>query len=261
MLSNNRFFDVPRTSRITSEGPVDLPILYHDVTNVIALLDASLLGVRTVLEGTGLEPAMVVGDRAIVGLSFYEYRRTSVGVYNEVGTAIFVVRRGEPRPRYGWADLFVAPRRRRIAAYVLDLPVTTAAACAAGREIWGYPKFITPIPFRAEGRDIDAAVEDPEGHGRIVGISGQLGRGLPAPSLDLMTYTFLDGVLIRTHVDVRGHVTLHAPGTTRITVGDSPHRMAENLRTLGLDGARPRLVMKTDRFQSLLHEGSPATRG
>jgi hypothetical protein len=252
----DRFFEVPRSARATTEGPVDLPILYQDVTCVMAVFDAPLEGARALLEGTGLVPAVVLGDRTAALMAFYEYRRSTVGVYNEVGTGLFVVRRGEPLPRLGWADLLVQPRRRTIAVYVLDLPVTTAAANAAGREIWGYPKFVTRIPFHARGRDLDIAVEDPSGSGTIVALAGRLGPGLPGPSLDLMTYTFLDGALVRTHVDVRGPVTIHPAGSAQLAVGASSHRMAENLRALGLGSARPRLVTRTDRFQSILHEGT-----
>jgi hypothetical protein len=44
-----------------------------------------------------------------------------------------------------------------------------------------------------------------------------------------------------------------------LEVGASRHRMADNLRALGLSNARPRLVMATERFQSLLHPGSRVT--
>jgi hypothetical protein len=252
----DRFFDVPRIRRATSAGPVDLPILYRDVTNVIALFEAPLPGVEAVLAGTGLEAAMVVGDRAVVGLSCYEYRDTTVGVYNEVGTAIFVVRLGERRPRFGWADLYASPLHRTIAAYVVDLPVTTKEADAAGREIWGYPKFVTRIPFRAEGPEIACSVEDPEiAGGRILSFAGRLGPGLPAPPFDLVTYSFLEGGLVRTPIDVRGPVTAHLPGSVRLELGGSTHRMAANLRRLGLVSAKPRVVIRTDRFQSILHGG------
>jgi hypothetical protein len=176
-------------------------------------------------------------------------------VYNEVGTAIFALRPGE-RPRLGWADLLMPPRRRTIGAYVVDLPVTTRAANAAGRELWGYPKFVTQIPFRLHGREFECAVLDPEQDAPIVSLGGRMGPGLPAPPLSLMTYTQLDGALLRTHVDVRGRITVHAPGSLRLHLGPSQHRMAENLRLLELDGARPRVVMRTERFQSKLWPGS-----
>lgn len=252
----DHFFDVPRTTRTTSAGPVELPILYYDVRNVVALFAARIERVREALAGTGLEPAAAGRRHAIVGLSFYEYRRTSVGVYNEVGTAIFCVRAGEPSTPLAFADLLRGPRRRHVGTYVLDLPVTTSLANAAGREIWGYPKFVTPISFRLTGRELDTAVHDPSGTGDICRLAGRLGRGIPAPPLSLMTYTHLDGALIRTHVDVRGRVMLRAAGSLTLRVGPSTHIMAEHLRGLGLDGARPFLAMVTDRFQSLLHEGA-----
>lgn len=253
----DRFFQVPRTVQRTSEGLVDLPILYYDVSNVVALFEADLEGVREVLRGTGLVPGIVSRGRAMVGLSFYEYRRTSVGTYNEVGTAIFAVPAGERPPRLRLAEMMRPLRRRKLGAYVVDLPVTTAAANAAGREIWGYPKFITEIPFELRGRSFRCAVMDPDVPDQaICEIAGSMGAGVPAPPMSLLTYTQLEGQLIRTPIDVRGAVMARGPGELTLRVGPSEHRMARNLHTLGLDGAKPTVVMSTDRFQSKLHPGS-----
>ncbi len=251
---DDRFFRVPRIPRQTSEGVVELPILYYEVSNLVAVFDAPLEATAKLLEGTGLVP-VAFGHRAGIALSFYDYRETSVGRYNEVGTAILAVRRADPRPRLGWADLLLPPRRRTIGAYVLDLPVTTKAANAAGRELWGYPKFVTDIPLLLAGRDFECSVMDPAGRDAILRLHGHMGPGLPAPPLSLMTYTLLDGALVRTHVDVRGMVTACSPGDLRLAVGPSAHPMAEHLRALDLDGARPWAVLRTDRFQSKLHAG------
>ena len=88
LFATDRFFDVPRTTRRTSEGPVELPILYHDASNVIVLFAARLGRLRDALAGTGLAPVSAGPLHGVVGLSFYEYRRTTVGVYDEVGTAV-----------------------------------------------------------------------------------------------------------------------------------------------------------------------------
>ncbi|MFU8805859.1 MAG: acetoacetate decarboxylase family protein [Bradymonadaceae bacterium] len=259
MMTNARdhaFFDVPRMPYRTSLGVVDLPILYYDVTNVVALFEASRAGVDELLEGTGLCAGLVQGDTATVGLSFYEYRDSSVGSYNEVGTALLAVREGQRRPMLKIAELLRSPRRRTLGAYVVDLPVTTELACAGGREIYGYPKFVTDISFLRRGRDFRSAVLDPDGDAAICELAGKMGMGVPSPPLSLMTYTLLDGALLRTHVDVRGRSWTHAPGSMQLDVGPSDHPMARNLRTLGLDGARPTVVMATDRFQSLLHAGT-----
>ncbi len=250
------FFDVPRTTRATSEGPVELPILYRNVRSVVALFTVPKQRASELLVGTGLKPAPLGLGRAVVALALYEYLDTSVGVYNEVGTAIFALRENETATPLAFLDLLRPPTARRLGMYVVDLPVTTAAANAAGREIWGYPKFITAIPFQLTGHKFDSAVLDPTGDSEIFRISGTFGAGISAQPLSLMTYTRKDGALIRTHVDVRGPVQLCAPGSLTLRVGASKHGMATRLRSLGLDGARPRVVMVTDKFQSLLHEGT-----
>lgn len=261
LTDRQKFFRVPRTPHATSEGSVELPILYYDVTNVVALFLADRAGASELLADAGLDVALARGDRALVGVSFYEYRHTTVGVYNEVGVAIFAVPRGQRPTRLGAAELYVPPSWRKVGAYVVDLPVTTAAACAAGRELWGYPKFITDIPFERNGRHIDTAVIDPDDGETICEFTGTMGRGVPAPAMSLMTYSRKDDALCRTHVDVRGAVEARGPGTTRLKVGASSHRMANNLRRLGLGSAQPALVMVTDRFQSRLNAGRAVPEG
>jgi hypothetical protein len=256
-MTADPFFAVPRATRVTSQGPVELPILYHDATNVVALFAVDAARARQLLDGTGLAPLPLARGRALAAVSFYEYRDTTVGAYNEVGVALFVLPDGEPASPWRWTDLLRAPSSRRLGAWVVDLPVTTAVADAAGRELWGYPKFVTRIPFEHAGRTIDGRVLDPSGS-TICTLAGRAGLGVPAPPLSLMTYTRLDGRLLRTHIDVRGRVTLHRSGTVRFTVGESHHPMAERLRRLGLGAARPLVLWTTSRFQSKLHAGTAA---
>jgi Acetoacetate decarboxylase (ADC) len=251
-----RFFRVLRTSHATSAGPVDLPILYFDTTMVGAFFDAPLAGAEALLAGTGLVPAPLRKDRATWALVFFDYRDTSVGAYHEVGLAIFVLREGERRPAFGLLDMLRSPRTRSIGSYVVDLPVSTEIANAAGRELWGYPKFVTDLPFRLRGRHFEGVVRDPEGKTEIVRLEGELGRGLPAPPFSLMTYTRLRGELLRTPIDVRGTTHVHQPGSVQIEIGSSTHPMAERLQQLCSSGTQPSFVAVTDQFQSKLHAGT-----
>ncbi len=255
MNAHGRFFNVPRTRRRTSEGVVELPILYYDASNVMALFSVERAAATRLLAGTGLEPVMARG-KALAGMSFFEYRDSSVGAYNEVATAVFAKPRGS---RESFAASLVIPARwRSCGAYVVDLPVTTRAANAAGREIWGYPKFVTSISFSLRKRRVESSVLDPEGN-TIVTVAGTMGRSIPAPPLDLVTYTLHEGVIVKTCVDVRGLTELHAPGDVQLRVGNSRHGMAENLNELGLDHAKPFALISNDRFRSRLHEGSLLT--
>jgi len=249
------FFNVAKTVAKTSEGDVDLPILYFDTTNLIAFFLCEQKRVRQILSGTGYQPALNIGNKSVIGISLYEYRKTSVGVYNEVGLAVPVIREQDKAPLSKLVDLFSDLEKRKVGFYVVDLPVTTKEANAAGREIWGYPKFITEIPFSLKGRNFTCTVKNPDSDGVIMTLSGQIGLGVTTPPMDIVTYTKLDGRDIRTTVNVRGKVKLSLAGSLQLSVGDSPHPMAEHMRLLGLNGKKPIAVQYTDKFQSRLNEG------
>ena len=143
------FLDVPTQETQTSLGPVKLPILYSDGASLLAFfwVDAGKAALQ--LEGTGLEPARLPGGRALHGLAFYDYRETAVGPYHEVGSALEVQPVGQAA---SMVDLFRAPAGRRLGFRILDLPVSTPIADVAGRELWGYPKFVAELPHNPTGK-------------------------------------------------------------------------------------------------------------
>jgi hypothetical protein len=254
------FFQVPRTTHATTEGPIELPILYYDVSALVAFFAADREAVEAKLDGTGLRPALTIGRRAIVGIACYEYRKTSVGPYHEVGIALPVLPEGAPAPRNLIRALYGSVDERHLGFFILDLPVTTAVANAGGRELWGYPKFVTSIPLRLDKTRFEGSVLDPDGDGVIFTLSGRLLPSLPAPPMSLVLYSHQRGNLLRATVDVRGRMHLRPGRSLRLRVGESPHPMAANLRMLGLDRAHPALVLDTHRFQSRLHAGVPIGR-
>jgi hypothetical protein len=254
---NDRFFDVPRITRTTGEGDLEFPILYYDNSALFAFMLADRSRVATLLAGTGLRPALTHGGKAIVGLAFFEYRETSIAPYNEVGLTLPVYRVGaKPAHPIDLLELFIDPRRRQLGFYIIDLPVTTSTANVVGREVWGYPKFVTEIPLSFGASRFEGSVLDPQGQ-LILTLAGDLGPGLPLPGFDLLLYSELEGRWLRTVVDVDSRFRTSLGRSLRLTVGPSKHRMADNLRALGLDGARPLLVQATDRFRSRLNLGDP----
>ena len=251
------FFQVPQTTHTTTQGPIDLPILYFDVSMLLAFFVTSRDAVEAKLSGTGLRPALTIGRRALVGLAHYEYRQTGVGSYNEVGLALPVLPEGAPTPRNPIQAFYGSVDDRHLGFHVLDLPVTTPLANAGGRELWGYPKFVAPIPFRLDRKSFESSVTDPDGNGDIFTLSGRLLPSVPAPPMSLVLYSHHQGNVLRATVNVRGRMNLRPGGGLQLRVGKSTHRMARNLRDLGLDGARPALVLDTHRFQSRLNAGAP----
>lgn len=252
------FFLVPRRGVRTSEGGVELPILYFDTSAVFAFFMVDRVRVDTLLAGSGLVPALTIGGLALAAVACFEYRDTSVGGYNEVGLSVAVSRQGETVELGGWKDLLTTlqqPEMRHVAFHILDLPVTTAAANAAGREIWGFPKFVTGIPFRLQGRELLCQVMAPETEVPVMTLSGRMGASMPAGPLSLTLLSHHEGHLCRSTVNVRGATRVALPGSVRLVVNGGGHAMADRLKALGLDNAAPLALMWTHAFQSRLNEG------
>lgn len=265
---NAVFFQVPQTRVRVSAGDVQLPILYYDASALYAFFLVEQEKIRELLLDAELEPGMRVGSKAVVGLACYQYRDTSVGVYNEVGLAVAVSRQGDPLSMGGWRDVlasFTHPEERRSGMYVLDLPVTTALANAAGREIWGFPKFVTPIEFELCDNRFSCSVKNPDTGTPLMTLAGRMGVAVPARPFSLALYSYCNQQLLRTTVNVRGKSQISLPGSVRLQVGDGDHVMVQHLNRLGLNNARPLALLWTDCFQSRLNAGvvvadAPATQ-
>lgn len=258
MTYDEPFFQVPRTTAETSQGPIELPILYGDVHVAYAFFHSPTSAVVPLLAGTGLQPVPISGARCLVGIACYRYRDTSVGPYHEVGVVVPAAPRGEGATLAGLPELLrtrTRPEERHVGFHVLHLPVTTEVANAAGRELWGYPKFVTPIDVELDTRALRCTIDDPDDDSTIMRLEGPLGVGLTVPALSLLTYSVRDDQVLRTTVDVRGGMRAHLGRGVRLDVGRSRHAMADTLLGLGLDGATPDLILTTTTFQSRLNAG------
>jgi hypothetical protein len=252
------FFDVPTTAVSTSAGDATLPIPYFDCSYYLAVFQVDAEAARQSLNGTGLEP-LVAKRKAIATLSFFKYRNTGIGPYHEVGLSLLAVPAGQQPEVQSLTDILQKPETmRRSGSFVLDLPVSTALACAAGREIWGFPKFVTELPITLSGDRFEGRILDPDGL-LIMELSGERGYGVgdELPGTDVVAFSVKDGQLLRTRVRTRYHGQVSGGGTLTVTIGNSEHRMAGNLRQLGLDQLKPKLFQTTEHFQSLLYPGEP----
>ena len=161
----------------TTEGEVQLPICYYDCSHYMALFRVDAAKAAAQLQDVPLEPVLV-SRKAVAILSFFKYRDTTLGPYHEVGLALLVTPRGQTQTLGSFTDLLQQTRSESLGSYVLDLPVTTPAAKAAGCEIWGYPKFVTQLPIELEADRFQARVLDPDGR-QIMELAGQRGHVLP----------------------------------------------------------------------------------
>ena len=231
--------DLQLQRRVLSNGAeCFLPIRYFDVQCLVATFLAAPDRASELLIGTGLQPVLQEDGRAVVDLYCIAYRKTDIGPYNEVGLTIRAQAPGDPIG----------------ANYVVDLPVTTAVANRAGREIWGYNKFVAVIDISSEGKTFSTVLRDSD-HEIIGALEGERGVSAPAPATDILTFSLDQGRLIKTLIQVLTPSLASRGDSFVFKIGTSRRPMTSNLRTLGLDGARPVLIHYTDPFQALLFPG------
>lgn len=213
--------------------------------------------VKERLNGTGLLPALKWGSRFVVAVGLVQYEECDLGSYNEVIVAIPSIPQGIKKPLSSWLDLVGSLENRKVGQHIIHIPVTSEFSRVSGYELWGYPKIVTLVEHEFQSPSLHSKVFDPVSKELIMEMKGELGFGIPSIPLSLITYSFQNNQLLKTKVKVRGRMKLRLNHGLRLTVGNSHHPMATDLRKLGLDGKRPFVVMDTDKFQSVFYEARP----
>lgn len=240
------FQDIAPRRLETSAGPCDLPILYRDGSMLVVGYRVSLAQVRSQLADIPLEPMALFG-KALVTLAIFEYRDTTIGPYNEVGLSVYAKRVGTSP-----SQLQVLRKTRTVGdvgMHVFNLPVNTENACAAGIDLWGYPKYVSEIQtsFQPERSEARLGQEFSIVHER---------RPLTfeAKGIPLITYSIHQGRFLRTIVEVEHRIRVDRGNKVQLKrLGDGP--TARTIEALGLDMMRPSFAFRTDALRTLLPTG------
>ncbi|MBK8942460.1 MAG: acetoacetate decarboxylase family protein [Polyangiaceae bacterium] len=245
-MADDFFSEIKQETVSTSAGPRELPILYRD-GSVVGLMYrvAPELVAPLIPHPDHFEPFTLLG-KAIVQLVVFEYRDTSIGPYGELALAVEVKRRGTSPSTFG--ALVNAKNQPDYGSCFLNLPVTTEGACAAGKEIWGYPKYVVSIETSFTKERIHVVQS-----GELeleVGPAGWLEtRGIP-----FVLMSVLGDKVIRTIVETNHPLSWGGAGSVQLKVtGSGP--TADNLTKLGLPGAKPAFVWRASKLQSILPRG------
>jgi hypothetical protein len=190
---------------------------------------------QRLVDPSGLEVTGPLPGRALMALAVCRYDDTDLDPYHEVAVS-FVVRRHDAPPLTSHRQRLGEFRSGEIGAYIHRLPVDQPFSCAAGRQIWGFPKWVASITIDGEagpgpGRSgVIVRLVDDGVHVLSLGLSG--GGRLRLPSQAPPSYSFADGVLRRTTWTTASEGTAGRPGGATLVLGDHP--MAAELRSLGL---------------------------
>ncbi len=257
------FFDVPRTYYTTSYTRTQVPMFFYKMAARIINYFIDYDRVAPKLHGTGLKPCRFFKAKAMVSLIFFNYQQVTIGGYDEVVISIMVHPEAFRTPSHPLSTILFVKKGdwwKNMGAYVLEMPVTIPAARAAGREIWGFPKFLTEIPYNLSGKCFEFGVKDPDTNESIVAVKGEMGTGFSAAAFDFVSFNNYENSIFRIVTKVNGKMKNCLCKRVEVKTGPSQHRMAENIRDLGLETAAPFAIMSSDNLQTSLNPGKPVTQ-
>ncbi|MEV4290840.1 hypothetical protein AB0K40_35470 [Nonomuraea bangladeshensis] len=244
------FLTVPTRAVDGPEGGVELPIRCRDGDALTAYFAAHPAVAAGLLEGAGLGPALRVAGRALVAVHAATNRHTTAGGYAELQVGVVVP--GPFRRSPAGFDLLRAADLRRSGSFLVGSAVDTPVVHALGSRLWGGETYLTPLELRLGARAAHVTAES------ILTLRGRLGPGLPLNDPGLVGYAREAGVVLRSCVRTRGRARLHAAPSLRLAVASrSAHPLADRLRELGLDGARPLLCLSATTRQALRDAAVP----
>ncbi len=212
---------------------VELPIQYIECNLMMAAFSASAERLQR-LTPDDLRVVELFPGRAALGVGCFEYLRTSIGPYNELGLIWPVVDATRRPPPL--LPLVLEKRWPKFGYWVHRLPVTTELANQAGRSFYGYPKFVADIDFEWEGATRTCTLS--EGGSEILRLS--IDTRLPARPAEfpLYTYSVRGDELLRTRIDVDA-VEIRRTGRGKADLQLGPHRVGRELAELDLKLNRP----------------------
>jgi hypothetical protein len=212
--------------------PVEVRAAAQWTVQYLVPLDAA----QRLVEPTGLEATGPVPGRALVALAVCRYDDTDLDAYHEVALSV-VVRPHDAPPRPSAAQRLREFGQGQVGAYIHRLPVDQAFTCAAGRDVWGFPKWITTIEIDeprpgdpTSGSGTTVRLVDDGVH--VLTLTLSAGGPVRLPAHAAPSYSWRDGVLRRTEWTTTTEGTSGRPGGTTLVLGDHP--MADELRSLGL---------------------------
>ena len=238
-----------------SSTDYSFPIEFRDVDYVAALFKGNKKAVEKRLHGTGLKAGLSINGEPIIAVGLIEYKDSDLGAYNEVILAIPVVPIAEPSSILTWLQLYTPLHKRKLGQYILHIPVTSEQSMVAGRDIWGYPKIIANIKHRFLKNHITTKIKDAATSKDQIICEGSLGLGIPIPSMDLMTYSFLNSIRLSTHVDVDAHMKWYPFSNLKINIHDIDNQMSKDLVELEVINKKPVVVIRSTQFKAKFNEG------
>ena len=228
-----------------SIGELELPVRIVDGSSLACIYRVDLEAARAVLPSDQFAP-VDVGGSALVQVTALQYAETSIGAYNELGVMV-LVRRSETTPSR--ARMLVSLAKVEDAGwFVVNLALSTGFACAAARELWGYPAYVTQVDTEFDRHEVQVIL------GEELVLEHRSRFELTVAGRPFVYFSEREGQLLRTVVPVEHSQRVGGARSVRIQVtGEGP--TADTVRRLGLDRRRPMIAARADQVKLTLPPG------
>lgn len=230
------------------EDRVALPAKFSDGYVVSALYRISGDTARHSLSACNLQPVVLPGDCSIAVITMFDYGRTAIGPYREISVGVAASATATSL-RLAFR---VLTTQLGLGTWVLALPVDSELARDAGRNLFGYPKFLARIDVDRKPDVCRCNVS--ENGVDAVALRYSLGRGPRVKLRSLTTYSVLSGALIETEIPIAWDAVVAPPGRTSIEILNQDARLARAISSLHLP-PKPLMVMYGGGFGATLRAG------
>jgi len=247
------FLTTPRYNVTTESGSrsVELPITCSDGDGLLAYFAISPRKAAALMEDGSPARPLLIGGRALAAVFAADHRESNLGPYREVVAGI-VVHAPWKDGMFVLTDLVRDVDRRGLGIRVIASVVDTEAAHDAHREFWRIPAELGTIDMSLGRQRFRVTLGERQGEDGKAGegadplvLGGLLGPGLLSPAYDTVLYTRSGRDVFRATFQVRGRIWGHPGALCKLNAGSSELPLAQTLRRLGLDGARPLACLST----------------
>ena len=205
-----------------------LPVEVRDATAAVAYYVVPTAAAQRLVTPAALRIAQVLPGRTLCSIGAIEYKDCDLGTYYEIAVTFVVREPGERTVPYLGAALGLM--RGSLGAYIHQLPVNEPFSCAAGNNIWGFPKIVAEIEMSTND-GIQTAVLRADGQ-HVLSHSIPVGGARSFHKRTQISYAYRDGILYKTPSAMSGEGVGWRRGGADLELGTHP--IADELRTLGL---------------------------
>lgn len=247
--------DYAKKVSMHSQLEYTFPLDFRDVHYLALTYTSTFSAVNEKLKDTEFKAGLIFNGKPLIAVALIEYKDSDLGAYNEVIIAIPVVPKNVKSGIFNWLDLYSPLKMRKLGQYIIHIPVTSEKSMLAGRGLWGYPKIVRKIIHSFGKNNIDSCLLNEEGNQNIIEFKGSLGMGLPVSNMDLMTYSFFQGQMLKTTVDVRSNMRWKPFADIRITANNTNDPMCKDIIDFGICNKKPLFTIEATKFKAKFNEG------